>query len=460
MPDVIVLLPGILGSVLAKNGHEIWGSGSAIFHGLTTFGQSVSELRLEGDDPEAEILDDGVEAPRLVSNIQLIPGFWKVDVYSGIRAAIVELFEVTPGQNYFEFPYDWRRDNRAAARRLQRQARGWLSDWRRSSGSKNAKLILVCHSMGGLVARYYLEVFEGWRETRALFTMGTPYRGSVNALDALANGVRKGPFDILDLTTLARSLTSTYQLLPWYRCYDDGDGNLKRLTEVQSVPNVPGDKIAAGRSFHDEIKSAVDSHRGENEYVERGYTIFPIVGIRQPTNQSARTSGDRVELLRTYEGEDLRGDGTVPRVSATPPELSDAHREAFAACRHASLQNAESVQTQLEGALSDLYLDLGAFLRPTLRPATVGLELEDVYFAEEPVAVEVDVSDPRVSLVAQIRAAESDAVLYAADLAAGTERRRHEFPQLEPGVYRIQVVGGEDVEPVNDVFAVTPLEAA
>ena len=30
------------------------------------------------------------------------------------------------GENFFEFPYDWRRDNRVAARRLQRESREWL----------------------------------------------------------------------------------------------------------------------------------------------------------------------------------------------------------------------------------------------------------------------------------------------------------------------------------------------
>ena len=42
-------------------------------------------------------------------------------------------------------------------------------------------------SMGGLVSRYFLEVLEGWRDARALLTFGTPYRGSLNALDALAS---------------------------------------------------------------------------------------------------------------------------------------------------------------------------------------------------------------------------------------------------------------------------------
>jgi triacylglycerol esterase/lipase EstA (alpha/beta hydrolase family) len=63
--------------------------------------------------------------------------------------------------------------------------------------------------MGGLVARYYLEVLEGWRDCRALITFGTPYRGSANALNYLANGYKKL---FLDLTEVMRSFSSIYQL--------------------------------------------------------------------------------------------------------------------------------------------------------------------------------------------------------------------------------------------------------
>ena len=52
--------------------------------------------------------------------------------------------------------------------------------------------------MGGLVARYFIEALGGWEVTRALITFGTPYRGSVNAIDFLAHGFKKGigPFKV------------------------------------------------------------------------------------------------------------------------------------------------------------------------------------------------------------------------------------------------------------------------
>ena len=39
---------------------------------------------------------------------------------------VTDTFDVVPGENFFEFPYDWRRDNRVAARKLAREAQGWL----------------------------------------------------------------------------------------------------------------------------------------------------------------------------------------------------------------------------------------------------------------------------------------------------------------------------------------------
>ena len=46
--------------------------------------------------------------------------------------------------------------------------------------------------MGGLVARWFLEVLGGWEVTRRLITIGTPYQGAIGALDTLCNGVAKG----------------------------------------------------------------------------------------------------------------------------------------------------------------------------------------------------------------------------------------------------------------------------
>jgi pimeloyl-ACP methyl ester carboxylesterase len=452
MTDIIVLLPGIGGSVLKKDGRDLWAlSGDAALRELLSGGQALNELTLGDDPPDADDLGDGITADRLMNDVHLIPYFWKIDGYSKVADTLKASFDVTPGQNYFEFAYDWRRDNRVAARRLAQEGQRWLTSWRASSGNSKAKLILIAHSMGGIVSRYFLERHEGWRNTKALITFGTPYRGSLNALDTLANGIKKGP---LDLSPMMRSLTAAYQLLPTYQCYDPGTGNLICVDEPADIPNLPQQRAAAALAFHKEIENAVKEHQTDEAYMRDGYKIFPIVGIEQPTMQSARLSGARVEILPTYLGQDLTGDGTVPRVSATPRELSDQHREMFAATRHASLQNADATLVQLRGVISDLYLNLGMFRAP-LPGVRLGLDLEDVYWTDEPVSIRVRPKGDPMTLHATVVNTDTGTEIARAPLQPGGDGwQRAEFRPLPTGTYRVAVTGEDRVEPVADVFTV------
>jgi hypothetical protein len=161
--DVVVVLPGISGSVLEKDGKEIWGTSTgAIWRAVTTGGDSINSLALgQVDDPQMDDLGDGVKATRLIPDLHLVPGLWKIDGYSGLMKRLQTALGLEPGRNLFGFAYDWRRDNRVSARRLQKDARGWLKSWRERSGNGQARLVLVGHSMGGLVARYFLEVLGG-----------------------------------------------------------------------------------------------------------------------------------------------------------------------------------------------------------------------------------------------------------------------------------------------------------
>ena len=118
MPDIIVLLPGITGSVLKKDGAVVWGyNAGTIAKVLFTQGNSMRQaLALPYDDPAVDDLGDGVTADALMPDLHLLPGIWKIDGYTKISEAVQAKFEVTEGKNFFPFPYDWRRDNRVAAR--------------------------------------------------------------------------------------------------------------------------------------------------------------------------------------------------------------------------------------------------------------------------------------------------------------------------------------------------------
>lgn len=454
MSDVIVLLPGILGSELEKHGRKVWGwSGRVLARNLFGFDTAaVDDLWVAQDSPDAETLDDGVVATRLLPDLHLVPGLWKIDGYGAVSSFLFREFEVERDRNYFEFAYDWRRDNRASAHTLKRRTDDWLHRWRRDSGNADAKLILVAHSMGGLVSRYFLEVLEGWRDTRALITFGTPYRGSLNAVEAIANGLVK--LGIVDLTPLARRLASLHQLLPIYECLDAGDGRLQRVGDG-ALPHADAARLADARAFHDEIRTAVETHAQDDAYRRGRYRLYPIVGYRQPTAQAARVEGDRVVLLQEIHGQDWSGDGTVPRPSAMPLEQEDASLGMFAATRHASLQNADAVLAHLSGLITGLSLPLGVFRAARKAPVQVSLAVDDLYRAGQPVVIRVRPSRREDSIGVTIVDVERGHEVARAPLVRdGDEWLRTSVPSLPPGAYRVTVSGSDAVEPAADAFEV------
>jgi hypothetical protein len=221
----------------------------------------------------------------------------------------------------------------------------------------------------------------GWRDTRALISFGTPYRGSLNALGYLANGYAKaiGPLSV-DLSSTLRSFTAVYQLLPAFECLDLGDGKLQRIGEVDApLPNVDLAGAKRALDFYREMRTAQEDNAKLSDYAASKYEIFPIVGIGQPTFQSARLARGNVTLLQTVGGKDNSGDGTVPRISATPLELSRAHREIFVSEIHASLQNFDAALVQLTGVLTGAQIDLSKF---NFAPRAISLDLDDVYPAD------------------------------------------------------------------------------
>ena len=452
--DVVVLLPGLTGSVLRKDGKDLWGPSAGALLGAALSRGRLRPLVLREDPVERDDLGDGVVATRLFPDVHLIPGLWKIDGYSKLSEALFRSLGLVPGQSFFECPYDWRRDVRVAARLLARRAHEWLAQWRRRSGNDQARLILVAHSMGGLVARAFLELHDGWRTTRALVAFGTPFRGAPNTLDALSNGVRKGPLGLVDLTTLARSCTSVHQLLPFYPVVETGGRGFARVTET-TLPNLDPSRVARGVAFHDEIRRAVESHRRSSRYREDGCAIYPVVGIDQATPQSARLVDGRLEVLPTWRGKDHSGDGTVPRASATPLERGHEGREMYAGTRHASLQGASATLTHVVGLLAGVDIDLDEYRRARRDLGRVAIEVGDVFWRDEPVQIRARIQEAPPRLTVRVRPARGGPSVARATLRRDPDGvHTAELGPLAPGSYRVTVTGGSSVEPAEDVFVV------
>lgn len=435
--DVVVVVPGILGSALEKDGRTVWDmSAGAALRALLSLGKSVKSLTLDGDNPDADDLGDGVSPTRILPDLHLVPGLWKIDGYGAITKRLQKQFELTPGENYFEFAYDWRRDNRVAARRLRRQSHDWLKAWRDKTGNDNAKLVLLAHSMGGLVSRAFLELEDGWKDTRTLVTFGTPYRGSLNAASFIANGMEKklGPLTLIDLSEMLRSFTSVLQLLPIYPCIDDGSGDLKRPSEASGFPHLDPTRAADALAFHRSIESAVSEHSAEETYISDGYRIEPIVGTDQPTINSGRLENGRLAPSQWIHDERLLGDGTVPRPSAHPLETDDPTKAVFSGQPHASIQNQVGILDHVAGLMTALRLDLGKFRKPDIR---IGLTTDDLWEAGVGAEVRVETSDPTADITLTITDAGTGAEAASVASTGEGEERTVEVPAVPEGAYRL-----------------------
>lgn len=456
--DVVILIPGIMGSVLSKDGRDVWSlTGSSIADSIRTLGKNISTLTMSGDDPGVDDLRDGVTATSVIADVQIFPGLWKIDGYTRVSTYIMERFDAIRGKNFFEFPYDWRRDNRVAARKLAKASHKWLNEWHKSSGNESARLILIAHSMGGLVSRHFLEFHGGWKDTRMLVTFGTPYRGSAKALNCLTNGISQniGPLTVFDFSSLVRSFTSTYQLLPTYKCYDDGQGTLSRVAENKGIPNVEQARAKAALQFHDDITKKVTENAKLQGYLSNRYLLHPIVGNYQPTIQSGKLVGRKVQMSLSL-GSDTRwrGDGTVPEASARPietPELEATHRTVYSSEMHGSLQNSDPILTHLGGLLGEVSQNSSVFRGPELG---VVLMLEDIFTIAEGITVRAQCEDPGAQLTATVVSCASSKEISSVALQAREGFREAQLKGLPEGAYRIRVSGGSNVRSVSDVCLV------
>jgi hypothetical protein len=263
-----------------------------------------------------------------------------------------------------------------------------------------------------------------------LVTLGTPYRGALNVLDQLVNGVRKGigPLKI-DLTNFARSLPSVHQLLPEYACIESSYALLK-TTEV-ALPNLNPAMVSDAMKFHDAMDQAARHNTTHT------YDIHPIVGFRQKTCTTARIVDESVEAIETIAGNDEGGDSTVPRLSAIPKkERPDNPSIRWIADQHGSLQSNQSVLDEIEGILT---------AQPVIYRAAseyeLGVHTEPLVLADERVEVEATVTgDERIALQARV-IDERGSEVSTASLRPSGGIHRASLEPLSPGAYRV-VVGG------------------
>ena len=128
-------------------------------------------------------------------------------------------------ENY-DFPlyamgYNWLESNEKSARRLQKLVEETIPAFYKKKGRVCDKVILMTHSMGGLVARYYTEVLGGREKVYGVINAVQPSIGAAAAYTRMKCGNQKNFFidnvlgkDGAEMTAVLAQAPGPLQLLP------------------------------------------------------------------------------------------------------------------------------------------------------------------------------------------------------------------------------------------------------
>ena len=246
--DLVVVLPGILGSrlVYRREGRAkpVWDLS------LKTLPATLRALR-KAPSFTTPHPGDGVEPSGLISDPSWLPDWFGVDGYT----TMVDVLQDRLGDQLRTFSYDWRYSNAHSARLFRDAIVPELEGWQRGAGGRNSRLVLVCHSMGGLVARYFCEQLDGADLTRQIVTFGTPHRGSIKALDALLGSPSFG--GLIDRKQIVQAWPSVWEMLPQYPCLRRSDA-LVHIAD-SGLPIVDEPRFSAARQFQLAIREPAEN---------------------------------------------------------------------------------------------------------------------------------------------------------------------------------------------------------
>ncbi|WFU19454.1 hypothetical protein [Bradyrhizobium sp. CB3481] len=153
-----------------------------------------------------------------------------------------------------------------------------------------------------------------------------------------------------------------------------------------------------------------------------------MIGSEQPTVQSAAWDGSTLTTLTVRDGEDVSGDGTVPRVSALPLEL-DFVNATYVPNTHSALQSDEVSFGHMRSVLTEADLDPRTYRAGLGR--SFSLYLEHAYRSGQNVRIEATATENVQIIGGVLERADEAAKPRPVKLRPTGDRHRVDLP-LEP----------------------------
>ena len=448
--DAVLVVPGIMGSELVDaDGNTQWGLKPGLLaRAWLTRRMDILHVTQEEIAGERRLL-----ATRLLRVPGYMPLLGGLEPYGALLARVAQ--KAVDPRAVAEFPYDWRLSIDVNAAELVSRCERHLEAWRgvvaeqRYADPAEVRVVIVAHSMGGLVGRYAIEVLGLGTLVRRLITLGTPYFGAVKALAMLASG-EGAPVPRRAARQLALTCPGVYDLLPRYRCIKRaGVGDRRsaatgadlsqplRLLKHYDVTAVGGDGELAG--------AAADRWQrlGLRDGSAASTAMSLLAGAEQPTKQSVIIDSGACQFLDSLAGEDHGGDGTVYRQAAAPRGQDASPLPQ----RHGSLAKSPEALTFVAEKL--VGADTGPPLAPTRK---IGVDVSDMVSAGERVEARVTGSDDPVGLTVESVDLETGVRTRwpPGSVEDGSLRYRR---SLAPGLHRVEVKAG-GFSAISDVVLV------
>lgn len=367
--DVVIIVPGIMGSTISQNGDNVW--------------VDMRKMNDGGIAKNLNISATNIEASGVIEKY-----------YNNLAEHLLEQYDV------ITMEFDWRKSLKDAAKILKDKIEAVLK-------IQNIKVHVIAHSMGGLLVRQlmmnYPDVWSRFNqnESNKFIMLGTPWLGSYLIMEVLTGDSSRvkqlAAIDFknnrADLLKIFWKYPGIFELMPIEEDTDSPIGDLKnrdfwdanfwkgldKEADLKDMPN-PDTNTKSLTGFKDYRKEVQDYLKTLEDKTFKN--IYYICGQADKTvfdyTLQNRFLSRKQKLV--YKATSF-GDGSVTWASGIPKQLLGSNRLYYSQISHGDLANDPEIFQGISEILSTGSTNALSSQKPALRGGEI---ISEVYEAPEP----------------------------------------------------------------------------